>query len=1466
MKKLEVFLTKKTLVRQLSVSGKLFCKTNKYICATLSLMMLAVMLNLSVKAQTLDSQFSQGFEADNSGWVDFTSPAPVRVSTGTNGISAKTGNYYGQVVAGNPNTFTRWGGYNSTFPSRGFVTSIDVYLNVGGGYANDTRADFSSAISNTSGAHRRDYIFSFGFYDDAGPYGSGARFVVSASNNSPGNPRDPGRSPFTITSSGWYTFQHRFYDNGSGVLAVDLSILDAGGTVLNTWTLSDASDIIGTTVGGNRYGWFTYNQFPTLAIDNSQRSNFIQQFNVDIDGMASAGSCSASDSAFTTIQAAINNAGTLPGDLVRVCPGTYIEDVSINKASLKVIGSGSGTTTISGAIGGDSATVRIGASNITVANFTITRQGNTVAQWNDPNVNSGGGIAIQGANTNALIRDNLITGNRSGIDINDSSGHTIRNNVIDFNHSGMLFRNRTDNLVVTENFITNNRTVGILFLDASGGSNSPLQTALNSKFNNNNISGNWYGEVVDRQSGGSLPTPGTTNKKDFRFNWFGTTSPVITTANSAEPGYNVHIPVAYGGTATAPSGQPDLAGPASANIVYLPLLTSGTDTNVETVSGRGTNGFQGAASTITVNPSNLNGWSQVAQRTATGSFVVGPGTPTLGFGSYRMTTGAGNSGPDLPQGGAGQGGKAWITTQQYDDIRLADISQLGYSTYVTSSPLSSILTPSLQFQIDLDGNGTRDSAMIFEPYYSTVANGGTQPNVAAGEWQTWNARSGRWWFNNTTTFGCGGCVYPTYDQIIAAYPNAKIVTWFALADGFGTQFVAGQNSAGAPWSNFDGNIDAFVIAVNNPSTTFDFEPGRPSVTIDQASGQPDPTSSSPINFTVTFSEPVTGFTSSDITIGGTAGATTALVTGSGPTYNVAVSGMTGSGTVTASVVDSAAIAVSNGAPSTASTSTDNSVTYFTCNNVSIPTGITVASNTQFLVPINVDSTNGRNILSYDFTMTYNPAVVTPIGVETAGTLSDGWTITTNSSSGTIVVSGFNISPLSGAGTLLNIRFISVGAIGGTSNLNLPSFTFNEGVPCVSTTNGNVTIISGSISGQVTYANAVTTVPVPNVTLNAAGSIPVSTSTNSMGVYSLSGLGTGSYTVTPSKTGQVNGISNSDATAVAQHVVGFTTLNSTQQIAADVSGNGTITSLDASYIAQYVAGFPNPSITGTWKFNPANRSYPNVQTNYTGQDYSAILMGEVTGNWNPATPLYGDRANQDKVNVKGNDEILAPEQVVNVTAPALQQVSNGQNFVIDLTASNTTGENIFGYEFNLLYDPNVIYPQVATPCTSAGTISNGRSVVCNPNTPGLLRVVVFSTTGTPISGAGTLLKLNFTAIGSGGQTSPLTFQNFMFNEGVPQDVTQDGSVFILVPTASNASLSGRVLTPTGDGVSNSRVTITDTTGTARTTLTNSLGYYQFDDLTTGQTYVVSVSSKKHTFTPRTVSISDNITDFDIIADQ
>ena len=117
---------------------------------------------------------------------------------------------------------------------------------------------------------------------------------------------------------------------------------------------------------------------------------------------------------------------------------------------------------------------------------------------------------------------------------------------------------------------------------------------------------------------------------------------------------------------------------------------------------------------------------------------------------------------------------------------------------------------------------------------------------------------------------------------------------------------------------------------NSASTSTDdavtWTPGAPTVTINQASGQADPTASSPINFTVVFSAAVTGFTSGDVTLSGTAGgAKTVTVTGSSTTYSIAVTGMTTAGTVVTTI--EAGVATSGGVSNLPSTSTDNTVTW-----------------------------------------------------------------------------------------------------------------------------------------------------------------------------------------------------------------------------------------------------------------------------------------------------------------------------------------------------------------------------------------------------------------------------------------------------------------------------------------------------------------------------------------------------------
>lgn len=103
----------------------------------------------------------------------------------------------------------------------------------------------------------------------------------------------------------------------------------------------------------------------------------------------------------------------------------------------------------------------------------------------------------------------------------------------------------------------------------------------------------------------------------------------------------------------------------------------------------------------------------------------------------------------------------------------------------------------------------------------------------------------------------------------------------------------------------------------------------PAVAVEQSAGQSDPAGAAPIRFDVRFTQPVTGFDSADVILGGTAGATSAVVTnpsGDAKTYTVAVSGMTAAGTVSLRTDVGAARNLS-GVSSPASTSVDNVVFY-----------------------------------------------------------------------------------------------------------------------------------------------------------------------------------------------------------------------------------------------------------------------------------------------------------------------------------------------------------------------------------------------------------------------------------------------------------------------------------------------------------------------------------------------------------
>jgi hypothetical protein len=269
------------------------------------LLLLVALMTLAAQAAAPPGPYFNGFEKNTDGWFDSTSGhygnltrQPSGYSNGggyADGISSAAGQWHARLVGqpcfttpnqdcAGPNT--NWGGYSSTFPSGGYLTQVDIYLDVtwADGHR-DYRFDWSSAINTnaptTPPSFLRDFVFNAGTSLPLEPAG----FWINSSTNAfrsgafpenpcPNPPNPPPamacRAPVFINTSGWYTFRHTFRDD-AGSLAVDFDIFQqSSGTPVAHWTIHAGDSM--STVGGNRYGWFANEEIPDLAIDNSLRT------------------------------------------------------------------------------------------------------------------------------------------------------------------------------------------------------------------------------------------------------------------------------------------------------------------------------------------------------------------------------------------------------------------------------------------------------------------------------------------------------------------------------------------------------------------------------------------------------------------------------------------------------------------------------------------------------------------------------------------------------------------------------------------------------------------------------------------------------------------------------------------------------------------------------------------------------------------------------------------------------------------------------------------------------------------------------------------------------------------------------------------------------------------------------------------------------------------------------------------
>lgn len=122
---------------------------------------------------------------------------------------------------------------------------------------------------------------------------------------------------------------------------------------------------------------------------------------------------------YTTIQSAIDSGATTDGQVLSVKPGTYHENLVVNKA-LSIVGEDKATTIIDG--GNQGTTVNITQNGVELTGFTLKNTG----------TNQNAGIFLRNV-SDCNIVGNIVEANYYGIYLNYSSNNTLRSNTMNGN-------------------------------------------------------------------------------------------------------------------------------------------------------------------------------------------------------------------------------------------------------------------------------------------------------------------------------------------------------------------------------------------------------------------------------------------------------------------------------------------------------------------------------------------------------------------------------------------------------------------------------------------------------------------------------------------------------------------------------------------------------------------------------------------------------------------------------------------------------------------------------------------------------------------------------------------------------------------------------------------------------------------------------------------------------------------------
>ena len=163
----------------------------------------------------------------------------------------------------------------------------------------------------------------------------------------------------------------------------------------------------------------------------------------------------------------------------------------------------------------------------------------------------------------------------------------------------------------------------------------------------------------------------------------------------------------------------------------------------------------------------------------------------------------------------------------------------------------------------------------------------------------------------------------------------------------------------------------------------------------------------------------------------------------------------------------------------------------------------------------------------------------------------------------------------------------------------------------------------------------------------------------------------------------------------------------------------------------------------WKFQPANRSYPGLSGNLTGQDYTAILLGDVSGNWAAEqgtlvqsaltlmTPQLDSQATQFSGATRAT--LTAPQNPINFQLRIGQPDPAGK--VLAEVVLYPNGNEIYSLDLIFTYDANIATPLEANP----GAAATNWLLAKNFNEAGKVRLALAGAAPITQNGQGVTLK-------------------------------------------------------------------------------------------------------------------------------